>query len=465
MNITSFLFNSSTKTENCNNENYIRSCNLSKSIGGFVVEKAFFQYNIKKSDLVDKIKESGLIILDANALLNVYRFSKDNREKYFEILDVVKDRLFLTYQSVQEFYNNRLTIIYNKSKFKEDLKLELNKKITEIENILRSSNFIGEHKDSCNLIKHEQILQDKIIDILNNAKKEIEDRINSYDVDIDKKFISYEEPILDKILEIFDRKINNPFGKDELKEIFKIGKERYESQIPPGYEDYKNKKEPNCYGDFIIWKEMIDISKKIKRDILFISDDRKPDWCEKFKEHDLGPRKELIKEFFDETSQYFYSITTKDFINYISDLHDIKDTKELERESAAIEKELLISQSIIDQSYPSGIFTSNDASKLKIDPSNIFSFTSAPNYVVDPSSIFSYNNASKLKIDPSNAISFTAAPNYVVDPSGSINGYNPSNGSMINLFSRDRINSNEPNTMLDKMKDQSKYSKSNNDDV
>ncbi|MBZ9688848.1 hypothetical protein G9F72_021230 [Clostridium estertheticum] len=77
---------------------------------------------MEKNGSTDSILKNGIIILDANALLNIYRFNNDNREKYFEILDVVKDRLFLTYQSVQEFYNNRLTIIYNKSKFKEDLK-------------------------------------------------------------------------------------------------------------------------------------------------------------------------------------------------------------------------------------------------------------------------------------------------------------------------------------------------------
>jgi len=298
---------------------------------------------MEKNGTTDNIIKNGLIVLDANALLNVYRFNKENRDKYIEILDAVKDRLFLTYQSVKEFYNNRLVIIYNKSKFKVDLKQELNKKTTDIINMLENDNFRSENKESCNLIKHEQELKNSIIGILNKANKEIEKKIDSYNIDIDKSFINDNDSILDKILEIFEGKINESFTDTELDETYKLGKERYEKEIPPGYKDIANKSEPDCYGDLIIWNEIIKIAKEKKTDILFVSDDRKPDWCDKFKGYDLGPRKELIKEFFNKTNKNFHSITTKDFIKYISNLHTIENTTELEKESEIIRKELLSS--------------------------------------------------------------------------------------------------------------------------
>lgn len=310
------------------------------------MKNQFFQYNMKKSGAIDNIIKNGTIILDTNALLNVYRFSKDNREKYFEILNAVKDRLFLTYHSVQEFYKNRLKIIYNKSKFKECLQEALIKELTNINNMIENSNFQGDKRDSCNLIKYEENLKTSLIKILNDAKDMINKEINSYEIYIDHSFI-YNDIILDKILEIFDGKINNEFTDEELNRIYKEGDERYKNEIPPGYKDIK-KSIPERYGDLVIWKELIKISKTQQKDILFVSDDRKTDWCEKFNEYDLGPRKELIKELFKETNQKFHSITTKEFIKHISDLYTIENTKGLEIESDIIERDLLESSSTAD---------------------------------------------------------------------------------------------------------------------
>ncbi len=364
------------------------------------MKQAFFQYNMMKDGSVDSIKKTGLIILDTNALLNIYRFNSDNREKFFEILNVVKDRLFLTYQSVQEFYNNRLKIIYNKSKFKEDLKQELTKKITEINNILENSNFQSENKDSCNLIKHEETLKTNIINILNKAKKEIENEIDSYKIDIDNTFINDDDPIMDKIIELFEGKISTPFTKNDLEQINKSGLERYRSGIPtPGAEDYKRNPNLNIYGDFIIWKEMLHIAKDNQKDILFVSDDRKSDWCEKFKQYDLGPRKELIKEFFDETNQKFYSITTKEFIKYISYLHTIHDTKDLQRESDLIESEL--SKSSLDKTLLDDSKQYSKISGLGLSPSVLDAATKISELGLSPSILDSATKISGLGLSPS----------------------------------------------------------------
>nr|WP_321129289.1 PIN-like domain-containing protein [Clostridium sp.] len=94
------------------------------------------------------------------------------------------------------------------------------------------------------------------------------------------------------------------------------------------------------FGDLIIWKEILNISNEKEKNILFVSDDRKEDWCEKFKGIDLGPRKELIREFYECNNKLFYSVTTKDFIKYMSEIYTIKETEKLQEESDIIFKEL-----------------------------------------------------------------------------------------------------------------------------
>jgi predicted nucleic acid-binding protein len=48
--------------------------------------------------------------VDANVLLNLYRYSSDTRQELERSLTSVKDRLFLPNQAAQEFLKNRLSV-------------------------------------------------------------------------------------------------------------------------------------------------------------------------------------------------------------------------------------------------------------------------------------------------------------------------------------------------------------------
>ena len=308
------------------------------------MKNLFFEYTMKQNGYIDEVLKDSLIILDANALLNIYRLSSENREKYFDVLNKVKDRLFLANQSAKEFFANRLNICQNKLKFKENLSISLRNELERIKNKVNNSNFQGDNKDSCNLIKHEIELQESITKIINKSIEEIDRTINSYKVGIDESFIS-EDKILEKILELFNEKVNKPFNDVELNEIYEDGKKRYEKEVPPGYKDRK-KDSVEQFGDLIIWKEILNISNDKEKNILFVSDDRKEDWCDNFKGIDLGPRKELIREFYEFTSKLFYSVTTRDFIKYMSDMYTIEETEKLQLESDIISKDLYRSDSV-----------------------------------------------------------------------------------------------------------------------
>lgn len=311
------------------------------------MKSTFFEYNMHALGYVDGIKRDALIILDTNSLLNLYRYSRENREKFFEILNTVKDRLFLANKSVEEFYRNRTKIIKYKSGFKKSLKEELENELNSIENKVLNSNFKCKSQDSCNLLKYEHNLKDNIIKSIKDAKDNINKSIDDYKNDVQNDY--FDDQILNKITQLFDGKVNQKFSDDKLKEIYNEGKNRYSKKMPPGYEDlHKNKKpEPDCYGDLIIWKEIIDISKKMKKDILFVSDDTKEDWREKINGKDLGPRKELIREFKKETNNMFYSFTTSEFIKNISELYNIQNTEKLEDESKVIKEDLDKSKNIV----------------------------------------------------------------------------------------------------------------------
>ncbi|EQK42755.1 hypothetical protein C672_1699 [[Clostridium] bifermentans ATCC 638] len=362
------------------------------------MKNTFYEHhvkNINKSEII----ENGTIFLDTNALLNLYRLSNQNREKLFEILVNVKDRLYLSNQVGKEFYKNRKKVMYMKSNLKPGLTGELSNDIDGIINKFKNLNFTSKYKDACNLVKHEQKLKDIIINNLMEMKKSVIKNIDEYETSSNYDIFQDEDEILSKVVELFEGKVIKNMSEEELNKIYEEGKKRYSKNIPPGYEDAKNKPEPECYGDLVIWKELINFAKEKNTDILFVSDDRKEDWCEliskfgqdsnrKGNKIDIGTRTDLIKEFKEKTSKLFYSITTEEFIREISKLCKIDNTKELEEESEVIREELELdkinNQEII---YSCNINSDkielrqcNDEDKTKLEESNYYKWFGSENH-------------------------------------------------------------------------------------
>ena len=163
------------------------------------------------------------------------------------------------------------------------------------------------------------------------------------------------DEILEKITKIFENKDNNKFSEEELKKIFEDGKIRYEKKIPPGYKDIKPKNPKESeesednnkkYGDLVIWKEILLIGKEKNRNIIFVSNDKKEDWQEKFEGKSIGTRKELIREYYDTTGKIFYSLNTNDFIKRLSIKYEILDTEELNKENEIIQEEMELKNEI-----------------------------------------------------------------------------------------------------------------------
>ena len=70
------------------------------------------------------------------------------------------------------------------------------------------------------------------------------------------------------------------------------------------------------YGDFILWKQIMDKSESDKKDIIFVSNDEKEDWRLKCHGKIIGARKELIKEFESKTGQKILIYNSKLFLEY-----------------------------------------------------------------------------------------------------------------------------------------------------
>ncbi len=281
------------------------------------MNKTFREY-YPFSDEAKTVLDDSVIILDTNVLLNLYRYNSKSREKMFEILTAANDRLYMPYWVANEFMQEKRKVILEKVDFSKALSELVDKKCNELKNGFTSKSSIITYLK--NEKKLKQQLEDKILE-MNQALNEI---INGYESDFSKDFLTKKDPVLDRLTILFSGKIGPTLTKESIKELSSEAADRYEDEIPPGYKDAG--KTTNKYGDFIIWHEILEYCKSNNKNLLFVSDDQKEDWCEKEGKNTLGPRYELKREFYDATNNCsMHFLSSKLFVQRVGMHYGIED--------------------------------------------------------------------------------------------------------------------------------------------
>lgn len=250
---------------------------------------------------IGELWENAIFTIDANVLLNLYRYSNETKEELLKIFEKIKDRVWIPNQAAKEFFENKLSVINQQEKAYDAATTAINSIETEFRNS-RQHPFI-----SNKLLKKFSSLAKDICKELSENKKSHSNRILNDD-------------ILERIEELFSDKVGDPFSEDEISDLVKIGEERFSKKIPPGFKDANKtdntEKSIRRFGDFFVWKQIINYSKETKQSVILVTDDRKEDWWTRFKGKTLQPRPELIREFKKETENSFHMYQSDRFLEF-----------------------------------------------------------------------------------------------------------------------------------------------------
>jgi len=247
-------------------------------------------------------------ILDANVLLNLYRYSPDTRQELISTLQTLKSagRLWVPHQAALEYHKNRLGVIINeKSKFKE-ISNSIDDHMKGLKQDLKKDDRARKNTYTASIITALDRAIDKSFKEINDElSKQIKERPDWIEND----------DIREKLSELFKGKIGTPYNAEELEDIYKKCQQRYELRIPPGYKDAEEKKGYAKYGDAILWFQIIDYSKENKSPIIFVTDDDKEDWWNpETEDKDKQPNYELIQEFVFKTGCSFFMYSSDRFL-------------------------------------------------------------------------------------------------------------------------------------------------------
>lgn len=221
-------------------------------------------YNAKILSMLRE--ENTVIFFDTNILTYLFKINKKSRKEFYSWVSNVKTRIKVPEYVVHE---------YNKRCISNDLgsfnQLNLNAKgiakeietqrefmclcvddetVKRVQGYSDAENFMGEYEKALKVIRDLSTISDAKGNHLYLIASEIKD--------------NFEDKIIDSNFADLLSSCNEEFVS------------RSHCSVPPGFEDKTRKKE-NTYGDFIIWKEIINFSIKhqVKKAILITRDNKK----------------------------------------------------------------------------------------------------------------------------------------------------------------------------------------------
>lgn len=269
--------------------------------------KKEFGWYFKASEAeIDSVWKEGLLTVDANVLLDLYRYHENTRNALINSLKQFGGRLWLSNQAAEEFFRNRSKVIVSSEKTFKQAKDEVEK-------------LKGNFESTISQLKGNRIIPAEVADsLIESVQPAIDSALDKISVS-KSSYPQYlqEDPILSQLVEMFDDSVGEEFTEDELSKLNEEAELRKKNKTPPGYMD-EDKDGDRPYGDFFLWRQILLKSKDKGVPIIFVTSERKEDWWEKISGKTIGPRPELLKEADEFTDKRILIYQTDRFLEFSS---------------------------------------------------------------------------------------------------------------------------------------------------
>ncbi|MHB1956312.1 MAG: PIN domain-containing protein [Sulfobacillus sp.] len=268
------------------------------------MKSSFSWYFPVLDDERKKIWDTGVLTVDANVLLDLYRYHENTRNSLLTCIESFKGRLWISRQAAQEFFRNRSKVIISSSKGFNQASDELSK--------LRKA--VSAAKEQ---LQGNRLISNEITDKLNASISDALDKAGASITEAGTKHPNYllSDPILDTLLTLFEGAVGDTFSEDQLKTLRSEADARRKNKVPPGYLD-EDKDADRPFGDFFLWRQLLDHAKKLAQPMIFVTSERKEDWWERVSGQTVGPRLELIQEAYEYSGQRVLIYQTDHFLKF-----------------------------------------------------------------------------------------------------------------------------------------------------
>lgn len=277
---------------------------------------SFRSYYPLNADERARLWREGTVIFDTNALLDLYRYDLEAREAFMRVLETQPSRIWIPYQVGLEFQRNRLGMVGNIRRAFD--------KMRKAADASRAT--LGSSIDE--LKRHPTIDSD----ILRSIVEEMHQKITHH-LDLASSAGSkllpksdLEDAIWNRVSTALEGRVGEPPSAEELEEWHAEAQRRIDAEEPPGYKD-RDKDAPESYGDYLIWRQILNFAQP-DGSVIFVTGDRKEDWWRKHEGRHLGARIELLDEFHATTTGVIAFYTPDEFLRHARDEFEVGEVPE-----------------------------------------------------------------------------------------------------------------------------------------
>lgn len=267
----------------------------------------FERYTTPTTEDYRAVMTSGLVVLDTNALLNLYRYTPRVRTTLLDLLAKAGDTLWEPDQVMLEFWRNREAA----TRDYDAAAREFDKSVTSAQNITADAiralgNRIGLDDD------HKKDLVRPIEEAFTNLSASVKRTMNHDGATAPSQDTSA-DPVLAALDPLLRGKVGKALNPEALQAALAEAKRRVAAKEPPGYMDAK--KPDGGVGDFLVWRQLLDEASSRRGDALFVTGDVKEDWWRRCGGiSSAGPRLELLDEFHAVVGGRLYLLQPADFL-------------------------------------------------------------------------------------------------------------------------------------------------------
>ena len=229
----------------------------------------------------------GVVVLDTNVLLNLYRYNAETRQDFFSVLSRLGDHLWVPHQAVAEFWRNRESVLRDPRDTDSTTQALTSHRDAVLTTIRTWSNRVRLQPQS----------RDELLTLLSGAFATVTAAVADLADDEAREFArdTSKDPILTGLEPILRGHVGMPFSDSEHVKVLEEAKRRVAAKEPPGYRD-ANKPGDGATGDYFIWAQTLKEAKRRKQDVLIITGDVKEDWWRREHGEIRGPLPYLVNE-------------------------------------------------------------------------------------------------------------------------------------------------------------------------
>lgn len=315
----------------------------------------FEKYHVLDDDDILDVLKDGIVALDANVLLDLYRYPKETSDDLLRSIEQIstEGRLFVPHQVATEFWRGRLAVIAHIADPHSDVEKALrsyeNKTNNAISVWAKSAFLMDERRDE--LLERISFFFTEMI----TAIHEDGEGRRAFTIDTP----TTKDQVLLRLEEILDGRVGPPLNESEYEDALAEAQRRREKHLPPGFgdaskEDQQLSDRPEGgAGDYLVWLQMLQEAQHREQDLLFVTRDEKSDWWLKWQPKDrspilVGAHQELIAEFHTKTGRRLVMLTPDSFLEHSSKIgidvnpRSIENVRRLEQQPSGNVREIAL---------------------------------------------------------------------------------------------------------------------------